>query len=295
MNAVPPLSSANNEPDLRPDNDLDKGRGWLAQLSLGFEKHADRTALTHRQHMGPLVVQRPFYPEGDVCHVYLVHPPGGVVGGDRLEISARVNEKAHALITTPASGKFYRSAGSLAHLQQHLQVDNGAVLEWLPQDTILFAGCEVDMHTRIDLSKDAVFIGWEMLCLGRPSSGEAFDYGNCRQRFELWRDGQPLLLERSKFSGGDPLLNARWGLQGHTVTATLLATPASKDMLNAVRDVIADVDNTLFSATLMDDVLVCRYLGNQGERARHIFSQAWAAIRPLMLERPACPPRVWAT
>lgn len=291
MNAVPPLSAPKNE----PDHDLDEDRGWLAQLSLGFEKRAARTALTQRQHQGPLVVQRPFYPEGDVCHTYLVHPPGGVVGGDRLEITTHVNAQAHALITTPASGKFYRSDGSIARLEQHLRVDSDAVLEWLPQDTILFAGCEVDMLTHIDLAPEAAFIGWEMLCLGRPSSGEAFDHGSCRQRFEVWRNGQPLLLERSKFSGGDALLNASWGLQGHTVTATMLATPASKDMLNAVREIIPNVDNELFSATLIDDVLVCRYLGDQGERARSIFSQAWAAIRPLMLDRPACPPRVWAT
>lgn len=291
MSAVPPLSASND----KPDHDLEKDKGWLAQLSLGFEKRAERTALTHRQHQGPLVVQRPFYPEGDVCHTYLVHPPGGVVGGDRLEITTRVNAQAHALITTPASGKFYRSGGSVARLEQQLEVGSGAVLEWLPQDTILFAGCEVDMLTHVNLAPGAAFIGWEMLCLGRPSSGEAFDHGSCRQRFELWRDGMPLLLERSKFSGGDPLLNADWGLQGHTVTATLLATPASKELLNAVRDAVPDVQNALFSASLMDDILVCRYLGHQGAQARNIFSQAWAAIRPLMLDRPACPPRVWAT
>jgi urease accessory protein len=239
-----------------------------------------------------LVVQRPFYPEGDPCHVYLVHPPGGVVGGDQLHIAATVGEQAHALITTPASGKFYRSHGPCARLEQQLQVDEGGVLEWLPQDTILFAGCEVDMLTRIELAPQATFIGWEILCLGRPSSGEQFEHGRCRQRFELWRGDQPLAIERSQFDGGSPMLTASWGLQGHSVSATLLATPANKTMLTAVRDAIAD---EYFSATLLDDVLVCRYLGSQGIQARAIFQQAWTVLRPLMLQRPACAPRIWLT
>ena len=84
--------------------------GWVARLALRFEQRAGRTVLAHRSHEGPLAVQKPFYPEGDVCHVYLLHPPGGVVGGDRLTIEIEVASDAHAVITTPAAGKFYRSA-----------------------------------------------------------------------------------------------------------------------------------------------------------------------------------------
>jgi urease accessory protein len=269
---------------------------WLAQLELGFEKRGERTTLTHRCHQGPLVVQKPFYPEGDTCHTYLVHPPGGVVGGDQLKINVNIAPDAHVLITTPGSGKLYRSAGPVAELEQQLQVASNGILEWLPQDTILFSGCEVDMLTRVNLKPGATFIatfiGWEIICLGRPSSGEAFDRGSCRQRFELWREEQPLVLDRSRLSGGDQILEAAWGLQGQPVTATMMATPATKEMLTIVRDAITDCG---FSATLLDDVLVCRYLGSQGAQAREIFAQAWAAIRPLLINRPACPPRVWAT
>lgn len=265
---------------------------WLAQLALGFEQRGNRTVLAHRHHQGPLVVQKPFYPEGETCHVYIVHPPGGVVGGDRLTVSVDVAARAHALITTPGSGKLYRSAGPVAQLKQHITVEAGGYLEWLPQDTILFSGCEVDMQTRIDLQPGAAFIGWEILCLGRPHSGETFVAGKCRQRFELWRDGQPLVLERSHLVGSAPLLDATWGLQGNPVTATLLATPAKADLLTAARDAVSDRG---FSATLLDDVLVCRYLGKQGMQARNVFSQVWAAIRPGIMNKPSCPPRVWAT
>jgi urease accessory protein len=107
--------------------------GWQARLELGLAQWAGRTVLAHKRHFGPLTVQRPFYPEGGPCHIYLLHPPGGVVGGDRLEIAVEVGEGAHALITTPGATKFYRSAGPRAHQIQHLSVAGGGVLEWFPQ------------------------------------------------------------------------------------------------------------------------------------------------------------------
>jgi urease accessory protein len=265
---------------------------WCARLDLGLQQRGEVTVLAHRRHQGPLVVQKPFYPEGNVCHIYLLHPPGGVVGGDQLQINVDVQDKAHSLITTPGSGKLYRSAGPVAQIKQHLRVASDGVLEWLPQDTIIFSGCKVDMLTKVELNLHASFVGWEILCLGRPSSGEIFATGNCRQRFELWRDGEPIVIERNRFMGGDSLLTASWGLQNYPVTATMLATPANQDMLKAVREEITD---TGFSATLLDDVLVCRYLGQQGAYARNIFKQVWSIIRPALVNKPACPPRIWST
>ena len=114
--------------------------GWQASLRLGFAPRAARTALVHREQRGPLAVQRPFYPEGDTCHLYLLHPPGGVVGGDRLDIEARTTGEAHALVTTPGATKFYLSAGHTAHQTQRLRVGAGGALEWLPQENIFFPG-----------------------------------------------------------------------------------------------------------------------------------------------------------
>ena len=96
---------------------------WKAQLDLKFSKSGNRTILSHRKHYGPLQVQKPFYPElNGTCHVYILHPPGGMVGGDRLNIYVDVNSNAHALITTPAAGKFYRSAGPVARQEQIIKV-----------------------------------------------------------------------------------------------------------------------------------------------------------------------------
>jgi urease accessory protein len=269
--------------------------GWEARLALRFAQRVGRTVLAHRSHEGPLAIQKPFYPEGDVCHVYVLHPPGGVVGGDRLAIEIEVASDAHAVITTPAAGKFYRSGGPASIQEQRLSVATGAALEWLPQETILYAQCRASLSTLVTLVPGARFIGWEVLCLGRPAAGECFDAGLCRQRLELWCEGRPLLIERSAIAGGSELLRAPWGLGGRTVSGTFLATPVAETMLAAVRAAVAVERDDLFSATLLDSVLLCRYLGDSAESARRCFTDAWRTVRPGLLGRAAEPPRIWRT
>jgi len=268
---------------------------WKASLALRFAPRAGRTAIVHRKHFGPLRIQSPFYPEDGVCHVYLLHPPGGVVGGDQLHISVEVEPDAHALLTTPASGKFYRSNGLVALQQQNLTVKKGATLEWLPQDTILFSDSHVQMNTRVELEAGARFIGWEMVCLGRPASDDLYEAGLCRQTFELWRDGEPLLIERARFDASQPFMQQAWGMQGYTVSATLVATNADKETLHAAREIELDSDDGRLSCTLMGDLLVCRLLAHQGETARLTFSRVWQKIRPLVIGREASVPRIWNT
>ena len=138
-------------------------QGWQAKLELGFAHQHGKTVLAHRRHVGPLTVQRPFYPEGDVCHVYLLHPPGGVVAGDCLTIDINAATDSAALVTTPAAGKFYRSDGKLARQQVSLTVAANATLEWLPQETIIYEGAQVASEMRLELAAGARFIGWEIL------------------------------------------------------------------------------------------------------------------------------------
>src|SRR5512137_547009 len=126
-----------------PAGEYPVGKGWRAELVLGFRWQDGRTVLATRRHIGPLTVQRPFYPEGDVCHVYVLHPPGGVVAGDCLTIAINAEADSAALVTTPAAGKFYRSDGKLARQQVSLTVAANAALEWLPQETIIYEGARV--------------------------------------------------------------------------------------------------------------------------------------------------------
>ena len=249
-------------------------------------------------------MQRPFFPEGrEVCHVYVLHPPGGIVGGDRLRITARVGEGAHALVTTPAATKAYRTAGPAASQEIELVVEPGGVLEWLPQETILYDGADLALTTRARLATGARFLGLDILCFGLPARRDqadaGFARGRCRQALELWRDDRPAVLERGRFDGAATVHAARWGLGGAPVLGTLLASPApadAADLLTAVRgraDALPAGDAG--GATIVGGALVCRYVGASTERAHAFLRAAWADARVALLGRAAHPPRVWAT
>jgi len=267
--------------------------GWQAGLRLQFSARDDRTWLSRREHFGPLRVQRAFYPElAGTCHTYLVHPPGGVVGGDELDIRIEVERGAHSLLTTPAATKFYRSDGRVA--RQHQQATlRQSTLEWLPQETIFFPGAKARSTTRIDLTDGARFIGWEIPCLGLPARAEYFDTGQLALDLELWRDGRPLFVDRLRIDGASVARRAKCDLAGHHAIGTLLAYPADPAILTLAREVIGDQPNA--AATLVDCVLMCRALGDQAEFVKRMFIALWQAIRPQLLGCEAVLPRIWAT
>ncbi len=268
-------------------------QGWQAELQLGFEQRSTKTVLASRTQRGPLAVQRPFYPEGDVCHAYILHPPGGVVGGDQLHLRFQVDAAAHALLTTPGATKFYRSAGLQAQQHQHFHVTQGC-LEWLPQENIFFPGANTALHSQIHLDAAAHYIGWEIHCLGLPSIGEQFTHGKALFKTAVYRAGKPLLLDRLLMAGEVDLHTAA-GLRGQAVMATLLATPATPALLEAVRPHCQDIAAGSTGVTLVNGVLVVRYLGNSTAQAQRLFRHLWHIIRPSVTGRPATPPRIWNT
>jgi urease accessory protein len=273
--------------------------GWHAHLSLTFSDDGNRTSLVRSAHRGPLRVQRAFYPEGPGCpHVYVLHPPGGLVPGDRLGIEVAVGAGARALVTTPAAGKVYRVGGrALAQAQcVSVEVAAGGCLEWLPQDGIVFDGADVALHNRFDLRGDARLIAWDVITLGRRAGDLPFDRGRVDQRFAVWRDGRPLWLERLHAVGGDALLGAPWGLGGLPVYGTLLATgQVSAELLQALRELAPEHVERRWAVTQLPELLVARYLGLHGREALGLFERAWVLLRPVLLDRDAVAPRIWST
>ncbi|MGE0114502.1 MAG: urease accessory protein UreD [Steroidobacteraceae bacterium] len=266
---------------------------WQAHLQLRFAAQGGRTVLTARRHVGPLLVQRPFYPENEVCHVYVIHPPGGIAGGDQLQLQGQLDAGSHAVITTPAATKFYRALpGRTATLDQRLAVQ-GATLEWLPQETIFFNEAQARSSTRIELDAASRFIGWEITCYGRRAGNEPFVSGSLRQSFELWLGPRPLLLDHLQVTGGGDMQQARWGLQGRQALGTLLAYPATEADVQAVRALLPD--QSVVSCTLVDGVLVCRCLADEGAEARYWLLQVWQCLRPRIVGRQPVLPRIWAT
>jgi urease accessory protein len=271
--------------------------GWQAELELkiGVRPHFGDgvSRLVARRHRGPLVIQRPFYPEGDPCHLYVVHPPGGVVGGDELRIDVEVERGAHAVITTPAATKFYRCDGRTSSQTQELNAAD-ATLEWLPQESIFYRGADTRTATRVHLDAESRFIGWEIACLGLPARGERFDVGALKLDLEVWKaTATPLFIDRLRLTGGSPARGARWGLAGQEAVGTLLATPATREHIDAIRDLVADLP--LAAVSLVDGILVLRALAPQAEAVRNLFVDAWKRLRPGVIGRVAVAPRIWST
>lgn len=271
-------------------------RAWRAELELGFERRGTRTVLASRRHDGPLAVQKPLYPERDdgVCHAIVLHPPGGIAGGDELEIAVRAADRSHALLTTPGAAKWYRSAGPWASQHLSIEAGDGACVEWLPQETIVFDGALAGMRTELRLAGSARYIGWEILCLGRSGSGERFARGACAPETRMWRDGRLLRLERGTIEGGGPLLDSPAGLAGETVCGTLLASAEGlQPLLARCRE--PKPESGAGAVTLLPGVLVARYLGGSSESAKRYFARLWAVLRPAVAGREAVEPRIWRT
>ncbi len=266
---------------------------WHAELELAYGRFADCTRPVLRRHQGPLRVQKHLYAEGpQVCQHIIVHPPGGIAGGDQLNISASVGEQAWAQLTSPGAAKWYRANGP-AYQQLTLQVAAGATLEWLPQESIVYCGAQAQLETRIELQGDARLCYWDMVALGRPASGERFDSGEFRSRLDIRRDGQLLWHERQRIAGNDGLLDSPIGLGGQPVFATLLITgDIDAELLERCRELPSAVRGDL---TQLPGLLVARCLADQALHARAWLIALWQQLRPALLGREAVPPRIWNT
>jgi urease accessory protein len=281
------------------DPSLDPGvlpSGWRARLDLGYRRLGERTVLTTRVHEGPLVVQKSLYPEGDaVCQNVIVHPPGGIVGGDTLAVNVDAGPCTHVQLTTPGAAKCYRSGGAFARQRIRLHAARGAVLEWLPQETILFDASKIELELSIELVDDARFLGWDVVCLGRTAAGERFDRGALRQRLTLTRDGIPVFAERAVLNGGAPLLTSPVGLHGNPVFGTFLAAApvVTQAMLESCRQVSLIAGEG--AVTRLPGVVIARYRGASAAAARHYFVELWQKLRPALDLPAAVPPRIWNT
>jgi urease accessory protein len=275
--------------------------GWRGQLTLHYRHDGART-VAHDSHVGPLRVLQPLYPEGPaICHHVIVHPPGGVVGGDELLIHARLDEGSHALITTPGATRFYRSDGAVALQRAQVQVAAGARLEWLPMEAIAYSGCRANNQLCMSLAPGAETLGWDVLALGLPAANAPFVDGWFAQHLEL----PGVWLERGRVAASDStLLQSPLGWAGHGVLATLwfaqgtaLATSRRDALLEAARDVVGShvLAPTTGVTSPQGPLVLLRVLAPQVEPAMQLLAQVRAAWRQLAWGLHAEPPRIWRT
>ncbi|MBP6095759.1 MAG: urease accessory protein UreD [Methyloversatilis sp.] len=274
--------------------------GWQASIALGYRAAGGRTVLARREHSGPLRVQKALYPEGDaVCHTLLLHPPGGIAGGDHLRMDISAASGAHALITTPGAGKWYGSrsaaAGRDAGSTLALQVAADATIEWLPQESIVFDGALAHVASLVELETGARFIGMDLYCLGRTASGERFTRGALHLDTRITQAGRTLWLEQARIAGNSPLLHSQAGLAGAPVFGTLLCAGFDADDTLLADCRAAPCMSGDVGVTRLPALLVARYRGTCTQAARAWFMHIWSLVRPTMTGLAAQAPRIWAT
>ena len=274
---------------------------WHASLQLDYRLEADRTVARH-QHKGPLRLLRSLYPEGhSICHNVLVHPPGGLVGGDTLDVSVTAGDRAHGLITTPGASRFYRSDGQTALQRTTITLNPSARLEWLPLEAICYNGCQAENHLKLNLAPQSEFLGWDVTALGLPLSSQPFDSGSYLQHIEV----PGVWLERGHLQASDRrLMNSPLGMAGQRCLASLFFVSGTKiergrrsGALDIARSLIASHSlRTTAGATSPDDqVVVVRVLAPVVEPAMHLMRELWAAWRQHFWHISHAPPRIWST
>jgi urease accessory protein len=274
---------------------------WHARLQLDYDLEAGRT-VARFQHDGPLRVLQSLYPEGDAtCHNVLVHPPGGLVGGDTLAIDVHAAGGSHGLITTPGAARFYRSAGEAAVQRTHIALDAGARLEWLPLEAICYSGCRAENHLILRPAPGAELIGWDVTALGLPGAGQPFERGSLLLHIEV----PGVWLERGRIDAADHrLLGSPVGLAGHRCMASLFFV-AGAPTTRARRDVLLDLARARADAHGLRDsagatspntqIVVLRVLAPVVEPAMQLLRQVWQAWRTELWQLPPSSPRIWAT
>jgi urease accessory protein len=273
---------------------------WHANLDINYAFEANRTVARYA-HKGPLRILQSLYPEGDaICHSVLVHPPGGLVGGDTLDITVDVSEGAHGLITTPGATRFYKSLGELALQRTRVNLQANAKLEWMPLESIAYAGCQAENRLTMQLAPSAEMIGWDTTALGLPNANLPFDLGVFTQHLEM----PGVWLERGRIDASDDrLLNSPLGFARHKCMASIFFATGSA-LTRERRELALDAARAVLNVNSLkmtsgatcpnDHVVVVRVLAPLVEPAMALLKQVWAAWRQELWQIKPNAPRIWS-
>jgi urease accessory protein len=279
---------------------------WRADLELQLTAGEGGTRLTRNRHQGPLYVQKPFYPEGPECaHIYLLHPPGGLVSGDSLTLDIQLGNNAHAVMTTPGAARMYKAREQSPSQRQvaQLQVAEGAVLEWFPMETIVYTGAHAELQTTVKLEENSRFIGWEISCFGLPASQQLFESGQFKQQYRIEKNGLPVFIDHLYYDASQVyLFSGKAGMQSQPVSGFFIAGPfacSAEEKQRVSDDVRSEIIQAMLeehmAITWTNDFCVLRYLGASAFDARRCFAKLWSLLRPVLIRREACEPRIWLT
>jgi urease accessory protein len=238
----------------------------------------------------------------------LVHPPGGLVGGDVLDIGVQVGAGAHALVTTPGAARFYRSNGQPARQRTQLRLAENARLEWLPLEAIAYADCDAHNDLTFSLAPGAQLLAWDVTALGLPAAGQPFEHGAGQGAFTQHIEWPGHFLERGTLRADDALLlDGPLGLAGRRCLASLFLASGTA-LMRAQREALLEGTQALLQSASPgaaeglvagvtapnEHLLVLRVLAPVVEPAMAVCKAVWAHWRTQLWGLPASAPRIWA-
>ena len=279
------------------------GPRWDAQLNVSLDDRSGETLVTKVSHQGPLRIQKPFYQSDGSCHVYLLHPPGGMAGGDRLSIRIESEGSAQTLLTTPSAGKFYRCIDGLKQQQRvHIHAAGDSRIEWVPQENIFFCGANAELELEICLERDSTFLGWDIQCLGRHASGESFSNGHVIQRVRLFRSEKLIHRERIELIPASPMMRAGWGFGDNHIFGTLIASlpehmakQLRKEIISVVEELSGNYTAQFWGFSFKESLILGRYLGESAEECREGFNEMRLKLGLANIIEAGETPRIWNT
>ena len=266
---------------------------------IRFAAHEDRTRLAHLYQHDPLRVLFPRPEPGEPPVAVLVTTSGGLVAGDRLSVSIELSRSSTAHVTASAAEKIYRSTGATTEIRQSLSVGEGAWLEYLPPETILFDGARLRRNTTMDLAAGGGFLGGGILVFGRRARGETFTRGFLHEGWEIHRDGRLAWGDALHLDGeiaaimADPACFA-----GAAACATLILVPpagnpsAFLDAARAVQEKSA-APGLRAGVTVVNGTLVARWLADDAGVLRRAYADLACHLRAAAMGLPARLPRLW--
>lgn len=263
---------------------------WKGFLFLRFKYKNKKTYLHTKKNFGPLFVQNTFYPEDKICHVYILHPPGGLVGGDNLYIKNYLEEKSKVLVTTPSASKFYKSNGKIVNVKYKIFLEKNTTLEWLPQNNIFFSNSLVNIENEFFIKSESKLIIWDTLCLNNLLNKKKNNKSILISSLKIWKKNVILLNEKIRIIKGNLSI-----LFNKKILSMLIAMPADINILKFIRKFNNINKNIIIGSTLIKDILIIRIIGNDNILIQKIMKNMWKKLRIKIIGIKPCIPRIWFT
>ena len=298
--------------------------GWAANLCLRFAADDRGTRLVHNRHGGPLRLLKALSSgDGRRLEAVIVHPPGGLVGGDTLAIELELGADSRVLATTPGQQKWYRSE-TVATARTRIALQANACLEWLPQPAILFDGARAQQALAITVDPTATCVGWEVLVRGRAAMGERLVTGHVDQTLSISAGRRLLWQERLHAGAADRLFDSPLGWGGSRIAASVwccapaLSADRLRDLRDSWRSLLSlrnpheqpgDADAAVRSCATVGDgivinggatiaaegLLLAKLLADDSEQMMSTCQRLWRAARVALEGDEGTAPRIWRT